>query len=144
MTGQKFMPHGTQLTVNSVTVGGLTSLSLPKRSRGEAETTDTDSAWVREWVAGLVDNGELGAQWRVIPGDAGQDEVRDNMGVADAVVEVVVTFPAQATTDSEVVTVTFDAFAKNLDEGELDLVGDVAAGGGAAFRVSGAISVVMT
>jgi len=37
----KYLPHGTTVTIGSVAIGGLISVGVPDRSRGEAETTDT-------------------------------------------------------------------------------------------------------
>lgn len=136
MAGLRFMAHGTTIEVDSVQLSGVVSISLPSRSRGEAEITDGDSNFAREFVAGLVDGGTVDLELRFIPGDAGQQVLIENMGLASAVVEVVVTLPSQATDDSAVGTIIFDAFV-NGDGGNLPLADDEAASYTASLRVSG-------
>lgn len=114
MPGQKYSPHGTTVTVDSVAVEGLTNIGVGDGGVGEAETTDTNSGGVREFVAGLSDPGELTLEMRHIPGATGQANLR-TLKASRAVVEVVVTLPASATDDSTVATITFDAYVRTFE-----------------------------
>lgn len=142
MAGRRFMAHGTVVTVNSVTVSGLVSITLPDQSRGEAEITDGDSGFDREFVAGLRDNGTLSLEMRYIPGDAGQDVLRNLFDEDFPEASVVITLPPHATDDSSVATISFDGYVSALG-GDLPLADDEAASFTAEIRVSGAITVAV-
>jgi len=126
------------VTADSVQVEGLVSIGLPDETVGEAETTDSDSGGVREFVAGLADSGELQLEMRHIPGATGQDNLR-TLKASRAVVEFIITLPASATDDSTVGTVTFDGYVNGLG-GELPVAEDAAAMFTASVRVSGALT----
>lgn len=118
MAGQKFLPHGASVTFSSADVGGISDISTPTRTRGVAETTDNDSGGDREFVPGLRDGGDFSITVRWIPDDAGQAALISNAeaSFASAVPEeCVITLPDQATTDSTVTTITFDAFVTSID-----------------------------
>lgn len=142
MAGIKYSAHGTVVTVDSVQVTGLTSISIGGGSVGEAETTDSDSGGVREFVAGLSDSGQLTLELRHIPGDAGQANLR-TLKTSRVVVEVVVTLPATATDATEDATLTFDAYVQTFDY-ELPTAEDQAASATCTLRISGAVSEAVT
>jgi hypothetical protein len=138
MAGQKYSAHGTTVTVDSVTVPGIISISIGGGSVGEAETTDSDSSGVREFVAGLADSGQLSLEIRHIPGHAGQANLR-TLKASRAVVECVVTLPDAATDDTLVGTLTFDAYVQTFDY-ELPTAEDQAASATCTLRISGAVA----
>lgn len=142
MAGQKFSAHGTTITVDSIGVEGLTAITLPDETVGEAEITDSSSAGEREFIAGLSDNGELGLEMRYIPGAAGQANLRA-LKVARTTIEVVITLPGSATDDSAVGTITFDGYVNGIG-GSLPTAEDEAAMMTASIRVSGAITEAVT
>jgi len=119
MPGQKFLPHGTDVSFASNDIGGLVNTSTPDASKGEVESTDHDSGRWREYFPGLREGGTVELTMRKIDGDAGQAALRTNYEADRATEECVITFPAEATTDSAVVTVTFDAFVVNIDGDEM-------------------------
>jgi len=135
----KYLPHGTQVTINSQTIGGLVSVSIPERSRGQGETTDTDSP-AREYIPGLRDGGDMVLTFRHDPTDVGQAELESNYatdGIA-AVVEFVITLPSDAGSPG---TFTFDGYVSRAPSGELALAEDEAAVLSATVRVDGAVTV---
>lgn len=135
----KFYAHGTAVTFNSVTIGGIASISLPSQTKGEVETTAHDSNNVREFVAGLRDSGTVTLEMRMDPDDAGQDELRTNYDAAgNTTQEVVITLPSAASA-SGTVTFTFDAFVQEISG---DLPGDTeeAASLSVTLRVTGAVT----
>jgi hypothetical protein len=141
MAGLKFWAHGTQVDVDSTTIKGLTALTLPEPARGQVDTTDTDSDGVREFVAGILDEGEFGMEGHRIFGDPGQALLRANARQPNAVVGVVITLPAQAGDDTAPITVSFDAFVLTPPGGTLPLVDETAAGFSATMKVTGAVTV---
>lgn len=136
MAGQKYSPHGAGVTVDSVDVEGLTNISVGDGGVGEAETTDSDSGGVREFVAGLSDPGELTLEMRHIPGATGQTNLR-TLKSSRTVVEIVVTLPASATDDSTVGTITFDGYVRTF-EYELPTAEDAAGMVTCVIRKTGA------
>lgn len=113
MAGQKFWGHGTTITFDSVAIGGIESIEGPEESVDKVETTDTDSAGVEESVPGLTRPGAFTINCRRILGDAGQAALQAAKD-AKTVGEVIITYPADATTDSLVGTDTFDAWVTNV------------------------------
>ena len=142
MPGQKFSPHGTTVAVNSVDVEGIVNIELTGGDVGEAETTDSASAGVREYVAGLSDSGELTLELRYIPGATGQLNLQ-TLKASRAIVEVVITLPDAATDDSDVATLTFDAYVRTFDW-SLPTAEDEAGMATAVLRVTGGISEAVT
>jgi hypothetical protein len=137
MAGQKYSAHGASVMVDSVDVEGLVNIEVGGGSTGEAETTDSDSGGVREFVAGLSDSGQLTLELRHIPGATGQANLR-TLKTSREVVEVVVTLPPSATTDSLEGTLTFDAYVQTFDY-SLPTAEDAAAAATCTLRISGAV-----
>ena len=142
MPGIKYSPHGTTVSVDSVDVDGLTNISIGDGGVGEAETTDSDSQGVREFVAGLSDSGELTLEMRHIPGSTGQANLR-TLKASRTVVEVVVTLPDSATDNSDVGTITFDAYVRTFTY-ELPTAEDAAGSCTSTLRVTGAKTEAVT
>ncbi len=125
----KYLPHGTTVTLASIAIGGLISVGMPDRTRGEAETTDTNSLGQRRYIAGLREGGSIELTFRHDPDDVGQIQLETNYNAdgAAAEEEVVITLPADATAGSGSQTYTFDAFVTSITSGELGLESDEAA-----------------
>ena len=139
----KYLPHGTTVTIGSQLIGGLISVSIPDRSKGEAEITDSDSGGDREWIAGLRDGGNVEITMRHDPDDLGQIALETNynaIGGAE-VEEIVITLPAAATALTGSQTYTFDAFVTAALHGDLGLEADEAAEQTATLRVDGAVTI---
>src|SRR5512146_2227755 len=94
----KYIAHGTTVKISGTRIGGLVSVSIPDRSRGEAETTDTDST-ARQFIAGLRDSGSVEITVRHDPDDAGQNLIDANYNAAagSEVVTFIITLPGAAT-----------------------------------------------
>ena len=92
----KFMAMGTVFEFASATVGGLTSFTTPDRSKGEAETTDGESGFDREYIPGLREGGSIGLEGRYNPEDEGQEALNDNYEADDETGTVFITLPARA------------------------------------------------
>jgi hypothetical protein len=137
----KFWAHGTTVSFDSVAIGGLTSIGLPEPTRGQVDVTDTNSGAVREFVAGMQDAGELTLEGILDFTDAGQAELRTNIGDPDALREVVITLPSRASGSSDVITIQFDAFVLTAPGGTLPLVDETAPTFTATLKVSGAITI---
>lgn len=137
----KYLPHGTTFQIGSFTVGGLISVSIPDRSRGEAETTDTDSAGDRAWIAGLREGGSVELTFRHDPDDTGQLQLETNFNAAGAaaIESCVITLPAAATAASGSRTYTFNAFVTTPPSGDLGLADDEAAEQTATLKLAGTV-----
>ena len=125
-------------------IGGLISVSIPDRTRGEAETTDTASGGSRAYFAGLREGGSVTLSFRHNPDNLGQKELESNFNLAGgstAVKQCVITLPDPATSSAGSRTYTFDAFVTTPPTGELDLVGDEAAVQSATLKVAGAVTI---
>ncbi len=140
----KYLPHGTTFTIGSKTVGGLISIGIPDRSRGEAETTDTDSAGDREWIAGLREGGSCELTMRHDPSDVGQLQLEANylLSGAAAIEECVITLPAAATTPSGSRTYTFDGFVTTPPTGDLGLDQDEVAEQTTTIKLASGVTIV--
>jgi len=140
----KYLPHGTTVTIGSKAIGGLISVGIPDRSRGEAETTDTDSALDRTWIAGLREGGSVELTFRHDPDDVGQLQLETNFNadVAAAKEEMVITLPAAATAASGSRTYTFDCFVTSAPSGDLGLTDDTAAEQSATVKLASAVTIV--
>lgn len=137
----KFLPHGTTFSFNGQLVGGLIGVGFPSASKGEAETTDTDSGGDREFIAGLRDHGEVSVVVRYDPEDAGQIELEDNFDAAGlTTAQCIITLPAPATAGATTVTYTFDGWVNSSREGDLDLVADESAEVSFGVRVTGGVT----
>lgn len=140
MAGQKHLPHGTDLLFASAVVGGLVNVSIPESVRGEAETTDHDSGFDREWLPGLRDNGTVTVTMRRLSDDAGQSAMLTNVQADRVIEEAVITLPPAATTDSTVTTFTFDCFVVSIDGDDYDATADEAGMRSAELRVTGGVT----
>jgi hypothetical protein len=138
-----YLPHGTTVSCNSVDIGGITSISIPDRTRGEAETTDTDSGGDREYIVGLREAGTVDISFRHDPDDSGQQELDTQYDAAagSAIIEFVITLPDAATSASGSQTYTFDGFVQTAPSGDLNTADDEAAELSATIRVSGAVTI---
>lgn len=118
MAGQQFIPHGTAVTFSSDDVGGLVDIVPPEQTRGDVRSTDNDSGGNEEYFPGLREGGTLSLIVKEIHDDAGQTALRTNynanLGAADAVEEVVITYPSAADDSSPVQTLTFDAYVNRI------------------------------
>lgn len=134
----KYLPHGTTLSFNGVLVGGLTSVSVPERSRGEAETTDSGASFNRVFLPGLRDGGSVNLTFRHDPADTGQLQLETNFNTdgSGALKTCVITLPAPGTR-----TYTFTGFVIKPPTGDLGLVDDSPAEQSATIRVSGVVTI---
>ena len=139
----KYLPHGTQFSINAIPVGGLVTVSLPDRSKGEAEATDTDSGGDREFIPGLRDPGSIELTFKHVADDPGQMELESNYDIIgnEAIVECIITLPEEATTASGRRTYTFDGFVSTPPNGELALPDDETAELSATIRVTGPVGI---
>ncbi len=78
---------GIAVTVGGSAVGELTDVSIGGTDVNMIDVTTHGSAGgYREFIGGLKDSGTLEMTGKFVKGDAGQVELRDNPGVASAVV----------------------------------------------------------
>ena len=110
-----FWAHGSTLTVDSIPVGGITSLGLPEQSKEEVEITAHDSEGWREFVAGLRDGGRVALTMRVRATDPGQQHLFANFLSDNVNMECVIGVPEDPEVSDSAFTLTFDAFV--LDTG---------------------------
>ena len=94
----KYHAHGTVVEFASATVGGLTSITLPDRQKGEVEITDGESGFDREFLPGLRDGGTVQLEGRHDPDDAGQEALEDNWESDQDVETLFITLPSRART----------------------------------------------
>ena len=94
----KFIAHGTVVEFASATVGGLTSITTPDRSKGEAESTDGESEFDREYIPGLREGGSITLEGRYNPEDEGQEALNDNWESDQDTATLFITLPARANT----------------------------------------------
>lgn len=139
----KYVAHGTSLKIGNTRVGGMITLGIPDRSRGEAEITDSDSS-DRKFIAAMRDPGSVNITVRHDPDDPGQNAIDANFNLpfGQEVVTFVITLPGAATASPSpggVQAYTFDGYISKPFSGDLDLVGDVAAELTATIRVSGPV-----
>lgn len=138
----KYLPHGTTFQIGSHLVGGLISVGVPDRTRGEAETTDTDSGGSRSYIAGLREGGSVELTFRHDPDDVGQTELETNYDAdgSSAIQECVITLPAASISASGGRSYTFDAFVTTPPTGDLPLEADEVAEQSATLKVAGAVT----
>jgi hypothetical protein len=136
----KYLPHGTTFTFNAQAVGGLTSIGIPDRTRGVAETTASDSAFNRAFIAGLRDPGTVQLTFRHDPGDVGQVALSANFGLDTSanLVTCIIELPAAAGTNR---TYTFTGFVISPPKGDLGLTDDTAAEQSATIQVVGLVAI---
>lgn len=140
MAGLRFWAHGTTVDFDSVAVGGMVAISGPDETTEEIEITDSDSGGDEELIPGLRRGGTVTLECRYIPGDAGQVALREARALgAGQVSEVVITLPDSATSDSDVATITFDAFVTSISR-TLPLVAGEPAGVSFGLKVTGGVT----
>ncbi|MES2494636.1 MAG: phage tail tube protein [Pseudomonadota bacterium] len=72
--GAQFYMQATSVAAVLTKLGEVTSIGLPNEQRGEAEATHFESpGQTREYIATLIDGGELPVTINWIPGDATDD-----------------------------------------------------------------------
>jgi len=132
----KYLPHGTTFSIGGDEVGGLISVSIPDRSRGEAETTDTESTY-REFIAGMRDPGSVNLTFRHDPADTGQLALEANFEAdgASALETCIITLPGGSR------TYTFTGYVSQPPSGDLGLADDAAAEQTCTIRVAGAVDI---
>lgn len=139
----KYLPHGSSFSFNGVTVGGMLSISLPSRSKGFAESTDSDSNYDREYIPGLRESGEIELTFRHDPEDPGQDELENNFYLDGnaAVKSCVLTLPDDAVGSPGITReYAFDGFVISPPQGDLNMADDTAAEVSATVKVAGAVT----
>lgn len=140
-----FLPHGTTVSIASQDIGGLIGVTPPARTRGEAETTDTDSSGDREYLPGLREGDSMELTMRYEPDDQGQQDLRTNYenAVGSSPVEFIITIPSGATSASGSETHTFDGFVTNPPYAgdDQDLVADEVSEVTATIKVDGGVTV---
>lgn len=141
----KYLPHGTQVTIDGQAIGGLIGVTPPNSTKGEAETTDTDSGGNRGWFPALREGDTLELTMRHDPDDQGQKDLRSNYegDGPSQIVEFIVTLPAAGTAASGGQTHTFDGFVTNppYAGNEQDLQADEVAEVTASVKVDGGVTV---
>jgi hypothetical protein len=121
----------------------MLSISLPTRSKGFAESTDSDSNYDREYIPGLRESGEIELTFRHDPEDPGQDALENNFYVNGnaAVVTCILTLPDDAVASSGITRqYTFDGFVISPPQGDLNMADDTTAEVSATVKVAGAVS----
>lgn len=95
-----FFAHGATMTIerpsagSPVAIDGLLDIPLPDREREDVEITDQNSAFEREYVPGLRDNGALDMTMRMVPSDTGQAALQANHEADGEIAEFVITAPS--------------------------------------------------
>jgi len=112
-----------------VAIGGIKSFSGFDGEASEIDTTDLDST-AKEFILGLVDNGNIGLEFFPNYSDSGQDDLRAN-AIAGTSCTIKFTFPDTS-------TATFTAYVKNAHS--LSGSVDAALEGSASLRISGAVT----
>lgn len=137
----KYLPHGTLVSFNAVNIGGLTSVGIPERTRGEVETTDSNSAGDRTYIPGLREGGSVSLTMRHDPADPGQIQLENNFtsDASNSIKTVVITLPAAAKSPQR--TYTFSGFVSTAPSGDLGLVDDDAASQSATIKVAGPVTI---
>jgi hypothetical protein len=137
----KYLPHGTTVTFDGSLIGGLITASVPDRTRGEAEVTDTNSAWQREYYPGLREGGVVTLTFRHMKEDVGQLKLESNylLDGSAAIKACLITLPAHAGAPARVYS--FNAFVTTAPSGDLNLTDDAVAEQTATLKVAGGVFV---
>ena len=137
----KYLPHGTTVSFDGSSIGGLISVGIPDRTRGEAETTDSASGFNREYYPGLREGGSVQLSFRHNPGDTGQLKLESNylLDGSAAIKSCTITLPAGFGTPQR--TYTFNAFVTAPPSGDLALVDDAVAEQSATLKVAGVVTI---
>lgn len=110
-----FWAHGAYMLVDSVRIGGVTSLGLPEQAKSEVEITSHDSAGWREFVGGLRDGGQVAINARIRGADAGQQALISNFQQDNVTAAFEIHVPADPEVASSAFTLSFTGFV--LDTG---------------------------
>lgn len=141
----KYLPHGTIFSIGGDVVGGLVSVSVPDRTRGEVETTDSGSGGTRAYLPGLREGGSVKLTFRHNPQDVGQLALEANYaaaaGAAATLETCVITLPDAATSSTGSRTYTFQGFVTEAPSGDLALIDDNAAEQSCTVKVAGAVTI---
>ena len=116
MAGQVFLPKGTVVRIDSTPISELRTITPPSRTKGEAETTANDAEYVRTFIPGLRNGGTLQIGGNKVVDDAGQVALYSNWKAKREIASIEIEYPAEATTDSSVHIVAFDAFVTAMDD----------------------------
>ena len=124
----KTKSFGTTITIGGTAIGGVTSITRSGADRNFIDVTNhSSSGGVREFLAGLKDNGTCEIQGQYDDADAGQDLLRTG---SDSAVAVVITLPNTK-------TIGFSAFIQQPDE---DIPLDDVVTFSASLKITGAIT----
>lgn len=140
MAGQVFIGHGATVSFNSVNIVKLTNIGGPEQSRGDVEVTANDSNGNREYIPGLREFGNLALEGHFVSDDAGQAALLANYAAEREIVEVVITLPASANDNSDVTTLTFDAYVNSINS-QFSQTDDTPASRNIGLKIAGAVTV---
>jgi len=134
----KYLPHGTIFTINAKAVGGLISVGIPDRTRGDAETTDSAASFNRTFLPGLRDGGSVSLTFRHDIADLGQLELEANynLDASAALKTCTIVLPAPASR-----TYTFTGFVTEPPKGDIGLVDDDVAQQTSTVRITGSVTI---
>lgn len=135
-----WIPHGTTVTFASTAIGGLRSISLPDQTRGDVQTTDTNSGGTHTYAPGIREGGTITLVCLHDPEDAGQLALEANYAADGETGEVVITLPDNATASSPVTTYTFDGYVNAIGGDEYDLTADEPGLISYTIKVAGAVT----
>ena len=103
--------HGTQLSIDSVDIGGVFNHDGPSEEKALIEVTDHDSGGDREYVPGLRDGGTLTMNCRLEAADPGQQALWANyQDPLNTPATFVLTPPNDPSISGDAFTLTFDGF----------------------------------
>jgi hypothetical protein len=138
----KFHAHGTTVEFASASVGGLTTITTPERTKGEVDITCGESAFDREYLPGLREGGSITLEGRYDPEDAGQEALNDNWESDQGTATVFIQLPARAHT-TKTVKYRFVGFVSSFSQ-DLPQDADDAATFSATVKVAGAVQKIET
>lgn len=116
-------------------IAEITGFTGPTTEANEIETT-TLSSTAKEFIAGLVDNGELTVEVNALPKDTQQRQIRSDI-TAGTVRSYRIDFNDKVTPEVTSTLYTFDAFVKSFP---FSAAADDKLSGTATFRITGAIT----
>lgn len=71
-----FIPHGTTFSIGGTPVAELTDIGGPSSSVEETEVTSHDSNFHKEFLPGLIEEGEISLEGNLVLSDAGYQALR--------------------------------------------------------------------
>lgn len=139
----KYLPHGATFSIGGDQVGGLVSIGIPDRARGEAEITDTNSGGDREYMPGLREGGSVQLTFRHDPDDVGQLALEANFNAAPetAAETCIITLPDASKSGTGGRTYTFSGFVTSPPQGDLGLADDEVAEQTATLKCAGPVTI---